>query len=189
MKKYLSFFVISLLLCSCVLNRASKYISNLTMPNTDWKMMIDLNGFYAFSDKMLEDSTKRVIKAEKRELSLWIDISMKKADYHFAVDAYGFGDPSESKTFNSLPDNNINYFHDNFKKFDHGIISCVEYDSKANNARYDWFHTIEAYLAYRGYLVTVRIRKQFYVPVQRALLTDILNSIKIAPNKRPTLGN
>ena len=171
---------IAFILFSCVIARESHGMHNsIELPGTGKELHIDLKNFSINDDKFSNNGNTRLILAEQRASDLMVLIAITKVSPPFKTDDRGFGDPLISKNFYMAFFGMPMVEDRSYRNKQIGNFLFREYSSYFKISRKFAFHTIDTFIAFRDYLILVKVNKTPYKHNDRYLINKIVDSISI----------
>jgi tetratricopeptide (TPR) repeat protein len=152
-------------------------ISNLSLPNIDWSLSLDLNNFEVSENNVSPDGNARQILANQESQALTVSVFIENADHD--------GNSVECRTFYWSQAEKSPLPKENLTQYEKNNIAFVEFDTKEFQGNKVDFHSMNAYLSTEGYWIDIHISKIGYKPEDKVLFDQIVNTIKIEkPKKR-----
>ena len=141
------------------------------MPEEDWGLEIDLEGFKIEKEGFSPDNTMFQLSAingkKKINLSIFIEKTESKGGKEACREFYW------NKAKNSP------LAKENLKKYETEILAIVEHDTKKYNGEVVNFHSLNAYLAKNGYWMGIHISKVGFTKKDKKEFKKIIESIVI----------
>lgn len=161
----------TLLILFVVLSSVSTMFGQKTfkMPQEDWSLAIDLDGFEIKNEGFSPDNTMFQLTAinEKKQISL--SIFIEKTDSK--------GDKEACREFYWNKAKNSPLAKENLKKYETENLAIVEHDTEKYNGQTVNFHSLNAYLAKNGYWIDVHISKVGFSRKDKKVFKKITESI------------